>query len=151
MEKEAGKIDGHCQLPFPLKDKEVVLPDNRMAAIKSMQSLKKKFERDQQFQIQYKCFTDELIHKGDARKCDSAGPEGKTWYVPHQRVLNPSKGKIKNVFGCSSQYKDPLINQKLFSGPDFVNHLAGVLHRSTLEPVPFMADIQAMHYQMKVP
>ena len=151
MKREAVKIDGHSQLPLPLKDKKLVLPNNRMAAIKSMQSLKKRFERDEPFYSQYKCFMDELIDKKYARKCDCAGPERRTWYVPHQGVLNPNKGKIRVVFDCSSQYKGNSINQNLLSGPALTNQLIGVLHRFRLEPVAFMADIQAMYYQVKVP
>ena len=70
---------------------------------------------------------------------------------PHQGVLNPNKGKIRVVFDCSSQYKGNSINQNLLSGPDLTNQLIGVLHRFRLEPVAFMADIQAMYYQVKVP
>ena len=54
--REAVKIDGHYQIPFPLKDKELVLPNNRMAAMKYMQSLKERFERDEPFYSQYKMF-----------------------------------------------------------------------------------------------
>ena len=36
MEREAVKIDGHYQLPLPLKDKELASPNNRMAAMKRM-------------------------------------------------------------------------------------------------------------------
>ena len=151
MEREAVKIDGHYQLPLPLKDKELVLPDNRMAAMKLMQSLKKRFERDEPFYSQYKCFMDELKDKKYARKRDCAGIEGRTWYVPHQGVLNPNKGKIRVVFDCSSQYKGNSINQNLLSGPDLTNQLIGVLHKFRLEPVAFMADMQAMYNQVKVP
>ena len=91
MERETVKIDGHYQLSFPLKDKELVLPNNRMVAMKRMQSLKKRFEKDEPFYNQYKCFMDELIDPKYARKCD----------VPYQGVLNPTKGKIRVVFDCS--------------------------------------------------
>ena len=60
MEREAVKTDGHYQLPLPLKDKELVLPNNRMPAMKHMQSLKERFKRDEQFYSQYKCFMNEL-------------------------------------------------------------------------------------------
>ena len=89
MEREAVKIDEHYQLPLPLKDKGLVLPNNRMAAMKRMQSLKKRFERDEPFYSQYKCFMDELIDKKYARKCDCAGLEGRTWYVPPSRSVEP--------------------------------------------------------------
>ena len=151
MKREAVKIYKYSQLPLPLKDKELVLPNNRMAAIKSMQSLKKRFERDEPFHSQCKCFMDKVIDKKYARKCDCAGPEGRTWYVLHQGVLNPNKGKIRVVFDCNPQYKGNSINQNLLSGPDLTNQLIGVLHRFRLEPVAFMADIQAMYYQVKVP
>ena len=36
MEREAVKINGHYQFPLPLKDRDLVLPDNRMAAMKCM-------------------------------------------------------------------------------------------------------------------
>ena len=95
MERQAVKTDGHYQLPLPLKDKELVLPNNRMAATKCMQALKKKFERDEPFYSQHKCFMDELIDKKYARKCDCAGPEGRTWYVPHQGVSTLIKVKLE--------------------------------------------------------
>ena len=87
---------------------------------------------------------DDMIDKEYVRKCDCAGPEGKTLYVPHQGELNPNKGKIRVVFESSSQYKDNSINQNLLSGPDLTNQLR-------FAPAEFMADIQAMYCQVKVP
>ena len=54
MEKESVKIDRHYQLPLQLKDKGFVLPNNRMAAMKCMQPLKKRFERNEPICSQYK-------------------------------------------------------------------------------------------------
>ena len=71
--------------------------------------------------------------------------------VPYQGVLNPNKGKIRVAIDCSFQYKSNSINQNLLSGPDLTNQLIGVLHRFRLEPVAFMADIQAIYYQVKGP
>ena len=63
MEREAVKIDAHYQIPLALKGKELVLPNKRMTKIRRMQSLKKRFERDELFYSQYKCFMDESIEK----------------------------------------------------------------------------------------
>ena len=63
MEREAVKIDVHYQIPLPLKDKVLVLPNKRMTAMKHMQSLKKRFEGDEVLYSQYKCFMDESIDK----------------------------------------------------------------------------------------
>ena len=70
IKKEAVKIDRHYQLTLPLKDKELVLPNNSMAAMEPMQLLKERFEGDEPFYSQYKCFMDELIDKKYARQCD---------------------------------------------------------------------------------
>ena len=94
---------------------------------------------------------DELIDNEFARKSDSAGSEGKIDMYRIKGVLNPNKGKIMFVFDCSSQYKGTLIIQNSFSGPDLTTQLVGILHRFKLEPVSFMADIQVMYHQMKVP
>ena len=121
-----------------------------MAAMKHMQPLKKRFERDEPLYSQCKCFMDELIDKKYSKRCDCARPEGRTWYVPHQRVLNPNKGKIRVVFDCSCQYKGNYLNQSLLSGPDLTNQLIGVIHRFRLEPVAFKAEMQAIYNQVKV-
>ena len=89
--------------------------------MKCIQPSKKRFERDEQFYSQYKCFMDELIDKGYARKSDCVSPEGRTWYVPHQGVLNSNKGKIRVAFDCISQYKGTSINQNLLSCSDFTS------------------------------
>ena len=43
------------------------------------------------------------------------------------------------------------MNNKLLSGPDLTNQLAGVLIRFHTEEVAFMGDIEAMYYQVQVP
>ena len=68
MEREAAKIERHYQLPLARKDKELVLPNNRMAAMKCMQLLRKRFEKDEPFYSQCKYFMDELIDKEYPRK-----------------------------------------------------------------------------------
>ena len=93
MEREAVKINRHYQLSLPLK--ELVLPNNRMAAMKHMQSLKERIERDEPFCSQCKCFMDELIDKEYARKCDCAGPEGRNWYFPLKECLTLIKVKLE--------------------------------------------------------
>ena len=69
-----------------------------------MKWLKKRFEGDEQFYIQHKCFMDEIIDKEYARKRDCVVSTGRTWYIHYQAVLDPNKGKIRVVFECSSQY-----------------------------------------------
>ena len=66
-------------------------------------------------------------------------------------MLNHNKGKIRVIFDCSSQYRGTSINKSLLSGFDLTNQLARVLIRFRVGPEAFMANIQAMLYQVKVP
>ena len=113
MYQKAVKMDGHYELPLPLKDEDVRISNNRAAAMKRLESLRRKFEKDDQFFRECKNFMEELMKKGYARECNGKGPDGKTWYVPHQGVFNHNKGKIRVVFDCSSQYKRNLNKRKL--------------------------------------
>ena len=102
MDQKEVKKDGHYELPLPLKDEDIRLSSTRAAAMKRLESLRRKFEKDDQFFKEYKNFMEELMEGGYARKCDGKGPDSKTWYVPRQGVLNHNKGKIRVVFHCSS-------------------------------------------------
>ena len=104
-------MDGHYELPLPLKDEDIQLLNNRAAAMKRLESLRRKFKKNDQFFREYKNFMEELMEKGYARKCGGKGPDGKTWYVPHQSVLNHNKSKICVVFNWSSQYRGTSINK----------------------------------------
>ena len=46
MDQKAIKEDGYYELPLPLKDEDIRLPNNRAAVMKRLVSLKRKFEKD---------------------------------------------------------------------------------------------------------
>ena len=45
MDQKAVKVDGHYELPLPLKD-DIQIPNNRAAATKCLESLRRNFEKD---------------------------------------------------------------------------------------------------------
>ncbi|XP_068758112.1 uncharacterized protein [Montipora capricornis] len=73
-------------------------------------------------------------------------------HSPHHGVSHPKKpDKIRVVFDCSPKFAGISLNDQLLQGPDLPNSLVGVLTRFRKEPVAFMADIEAMFYQVFVP
>ena len=46
MYQKAAKMDGNYELPLPLKDEDVRISNNRAAAMKRLESLRRKFEKD---------------------------------------------------------------------------------------------------------
>ncbi len=154
IEKEITLVDGHYQLPLPFREDNVKMPNNRKQAEQRALWIKKKFA-DEQYKLDYVAFMNDIISKGYARKVSESRmkvEEGKTWYLPHHGVYHPKKpGKIRVVFDCSCSYKGTSLNEELLQGPNLTNSLVGVLTRFRLEPVAFMADIEAMFYQVHVP
>ena len=154
IEKEITLADGHYQLPLPFRKDNVKMPNNRKQAEQRALWIKKKFV-DEQYKEDYVTFMNDIISKGYARKVPELSmkvEEGKTWYLPHHGVYHAKKpGKIRVVFDCSCSYKGASLNTELLQGPNLTNPLVRVLTRFRLEPVAFMADIEAMFYQVLVP
>ena len=67
------------------------------------------------------------------------------WHHPKKR------DKIRAVSDCSASFKGASLNDQLIQGPDLTNSLAGVLTRFREDPVAFMADVEAMFHQVRVP
>ena len=104
MDREVEHIDGHYQLPLPLKNPKLELPNNRMMVERRIKQLERRFRRDDSYFQYYKTFMDDMLTKGYAKKSASPAPLGKTWYIPHHGVFNPNKpGKIRVVFDCSAE------------------------------------------------
>ena len=76
---------------------------------------------------------------------DLVAPPGKSWWLPIFPVTNIKKKKTRLVFDASAKYYGMSLNDRLLQGPDRNNALRGVLLRFRLDPVAFIADIQAMY------
>ena len=55
------------------------------------------------------------------------------------------------VFDCSAEFDEQSLNKELLTGPDLTNQILGVLTRFWQNSIAFMADIEAMYYQLVVP
>ena len=129
----------------------ITLPNNRWMAVKRSESLKRKFLRDPKFHEDYTNFLNGMISKGHARKVKSKYKLGDSWFIPHHGVYHPTKRKIRVVFDCSAESNGTSLNKQLLQGPDLTNQLVGVLIRFRQERIAFMADIEAMFYQVMIP
>ena len=55
------------------------------------------------------------------------------------------------MLDCSAQIAGKSLNQKLLTGPDLTSPTVGILARFRQDEVAFMADIESMYYQVRVP
>ena len=93
----------------------------------------------------------DLLEKVYVRRCNET-PTGKTWYIPHHAVYHPSKpGKIRVVYDCNAKFEGKSINKELLPDLDLTNEIVSVLIRFREEKAAVMADVESMHYQVRVP
>ena len=59
--------------------------------------------------------------------------------------------KIRVIFDCSAQFAGKSLNQEVLTGPDLTNPIVVILTRFRQGEVAFMADIESMYYQVRVP
>ena len=145
--------DGHYELSLPFRDLEPRFPNNKGLAVKRIQSLKRKFSKDQSYLKEYSKYMSEILEKGHAEAVkECITEEGKVWYIPHHSVYHPQKpDKIRVVFDCAAKFKGRCLNDSLLQGPDLASPLVEVLIKFRQGPYAFMADIESMFYQIKVP
>ena len=154
MQTECTLMDGHYQLPLPLRNENIRMPNNRDQAVHRMNWLKRKFAKNEKVYNDYVTFMEEILPNGYARRVPqgSRTPEGQCWYIYPNWVYHPKKPeKIRLVFNCSARYGGTSLNDQLIQGPDLTSSLIGVLTRFRQEPVAFTADIESMFYQVRVP
>ncbi|KAK3715792.1 hypothetical protein QZH41_001220 [Actinostola sp. cb2023] len=146
--------DGHYEIPLPLRDDDLKLPNNKEQALGRLNKLKRRFNSDGKYKNDYMTFMKGLMDSNCAEKVpkeDIDMVDGHSWYLPHHGVYHPKKPqKIRVVFDCSAEYKGESLNRHLLQGPDLINNLVGVLARFRKERSAIMCDIEGMFHQVHV-
>ena len=113
--------DGHYEMPLPLKNDNVELPNNKELALSRLMKLKQRLKSDTQYRKDYVNFMQENIKNGFAEKVPKEEVSDKNkhvWYIPHHGVYHNKKpGKMRVVFDCSALYQGVSLNQQLLQGP----------------------------------
>jgi len=156
MDKSITVVDGHYQVGLPWKYDTVDLPNNRCMAVKRINLLKKRLQRDSELLKKYTETMEMYIAKGHAVRVTEEAPpsdekNGPVWYLPHHPVTHPQKPeKVRVVFDCAATYGGKSLNTELLQGPDNTNSLVGVLVRFRQERVAIMSDVEQMFHQVYV-
>ena len=151
MESTVQMTDGHYQLSLPWKYENPCLPNNRTMAVKRLDLLKRRLQKDEDLKRRYKETVEEYISHGHARKVPDCQAGSPLWYLPHHPVVHPQKpDKVRVVFDCAAKFRNTSLNDQLLQGPDLTNSLVGVLLRFRQERIGISADIEKMFHQVKV-
>lgn len=156
-EKTIKLNNGHYSVDLPLKNKNLVMPNNKFMALQRMDYLKKRFSRDKILHDEYTKCIQEMIDSGYVERTTEsealiAEQNSRMWYLPHSAVRHPRKpGRVRVVHDCSAQFQGTSLNSVLLGGPDLTGSIIGVLSRFRQENVAIMADISKMFFQIHVP
>ena len=146
--------NGHYEMPLPFRTEMPELPNNKTFALRRLQGLKARLQKDQRYCQHYMTFMNELLNKGHAEVVPENEREAGSkyvWYIPHHGVYHPQKPeKLRVVFDCSATYRGESLNQHLLQGPDQMNGLIGVLTRFRQYPVAFSCDVEGMFHLFQV-
>ncbi|XP_068224461.1 uncharacterized protein, partial [Palaemon carinicauda] len=147
--------DGHFEIPLPFRNQNLMVPNNKILAIKRALYQKKKMQKDPKYHSDYVNFIDKILENDYAERIPDSlltAKSGHVWYLPHHGVYNQRKpDKIRVVFDCSAKFNGISLNDQLLQGPDLTNSLIGVLTRFREHPIAFTCDVESMFYQVKVP
>ena len=94
MERTTEKVNGHYQTRLPLRNSDVVMPNNRHQAAAFTEKLKSRLIKQPKLQQSYTEFMTKLEVKGYAERVppeEIKRDDGKVWYIPHHSVHNQHK------------------------------------------------------------
>ncbi len=78
--------DNRYEMPLPLKNTEMVLPDNRNGVVQRLKQLRTKMLRNPKYKEDYTAFMDRMMDGGFAERVpeqELQQKDGRSWYIPH--------------------------------------------------------------------
>ena len=141
MTLENGK---YC-VGIPWKQNPVNLPLNKEIALRRLNGLAKRFEKDSKLFTAYSTEMKKFIDSGFIEVSRSDDTD-LCHFIPHHPVWHPRKGSLRIVWDCAVS-----LNDFIYEGPDLLNQLTEVLIRFRRFRYAITSDIRKMYLNVKVP
>lgn len=135
-------------------NENVILPESKSTALRRLQCLEKKMDRDKNYGNLYITKMNDYIKKGYLKKLtkeEVLQSHDRMWYLPHFGVTNPNKpGKLRIVFDAAAKTNGHSLNDFLLVGPDMYNVLPDILMNFRIYKYAFIGDIKEMFLQIGI-
>jgi len=142
--------EGNITLPLPLKNDQVIFPNNRSPVYHRQVNTLNKIKTDHKKLLECQHGMQKNIDSGHVEEIPSHEIKSqscnRTWYIPVFAVTHPKKQKIRLVFDSAATYNGVSLNNELLQGPDINTRLTTVLLRFREKSIAFTADIESMFY-----
>ena len=145
--------DKHYEMPLPLRDEAVDIPNNKASVLKRTFQLGKRLSKDDKLLKDYVTFMNDILNSyaEEVPKTELELNDGKVNYLIHMGVYHPRKpNQIRVVFDGSAKYMGMSLNDYLLTGPDLLNKMLGVLCRMRKCDYALSADLKSMFFQFFV-
>ena len=94
---------------------------------------------------------DRLFVNDFAKEANEVPVGHRIWYLPHFGVVNINKpGRVRLVFDAAAKTSGKSFNDLLFTGPDLLKNLLGVLMRFRQKPYAIKSDMRDMFLKIKI-
>ncbi|XP_047511676.1 uncharacterized protein LOC125054051 [Pieris napi] len=123
--------DGRFESGLLWRKEELELPENRENALRRLIAIEKKLDKNPKQKMEYNAQIEYLLECGYAEEALPSSRSGRTWYLPHFAVINPSKPKPRIILDAAAKTNGISLNDMLLTGPDLLQSLPGVLMRMT--------------------
>ncbi|XP_037042681.1 uncharacterized protein LOC119079015 [Bradysia coprophila] len=136
------------------KQDEINLPESYNMALKRLECLEAKMERDPALKENLHNQIKQFVEKGYIRKLSTdeiKNCQYPVWYLPTFPVFNPKKPeKVRLVWDGAAKVKGTSLNSKLLVGPDELVPLPELLRRFRERKIAVTGDIAEMYHQVLV-
>ncbi|XP_058445110.1 uncharacterized protein LOC131426420 [Malaya genurostris] len=155
LEVTTRRVANRFETGLLWKQDHVEFPDSYMMAVRRLECLERRMDRDpvlkESLHRQIREYeTKQYAHKATAVEMELADPR-KIWYLPIGAVTNPKKpGKVRVIWDAAARVDGVSLNSALLKGPDLLSSLPAVLIRFRRYRVAVSSDIQEMFHQIRI-
>ena len=139
-------VDGHYEIPVPLKNNVNKLPNNFDLAAKRAEGLRQKMIKNPAH-LQPLLESMEFLKQNQYIVPADQDSESVN-YLPYF-LTNQSKPRV--VYDGSATFEGRCVNDSIYSGPDLLNLLAHVLAKFRMGEYALMGDISKCFFQIRLP
>ena len=145
--------EGRYEVPLPWKDTHNLLPDNLQLCKRRLHGLLRRLKQTPETLQQYHDIIQDQIKKGIVESVlDSESTSGPVHYLPHHAVIHNDKTttKLRIVYDASARSSGPSLNNCLYTGPKFNQHILDILLRFRTRRIALVADIEKAFLMISV-
>ncbi|XP_055612957.1 uncharacterized protein LOC129759509 [Uranotaenia lowii] len=155
LEHTTRRVGDHFETGLLWIDDEVILPDAFNMALRRLECLERRMNRNPKLkenlhrQIE-EYVSKKYVHKATNDELEHANTK-RTWYLPLGAVINPKKPeKVRIIWDAAAEVSGVSLNKNLLKGPDLLSSLPGILFQFRLFHVAVSSDVQEMFHQIQI-